>query len=140
MTIEANKALVRRFLEEGINQANEEVFLSLLDPNVVDHYAPPGLPPGAEGWNLNRKQLRGAFPDCRWEEQAMVAEGDLVVGRYVLRGTHQGEFFGIPPTGRSIEVSNIHILRIAGGVIVEHWGHGDDLGMLGQLGAAPQPA
>jgi predicted ester cyclase len=140
MTIEANKALVRRFLEEGINQANEEVFLSLLDPNVVDHYAPPGLPPGAEGWNLNRKQLRGAFPDCRWEEQAMVAEGDLVVGRYVLRGTHQGEFFGIPPTGRSIAVSNIHILRIAGGVIVEHWGHGDDLGMLGQLGAAPQPA
>jgi predicted ester cyclase len=140
MTTEANKAIVRRFLEEGINQANEEVFLSLLDPNVVDHYAPPGLPPGREGWNMNRRQFRSAFPDGRWEEQELVAEGDLVVGRYVLRGTHQGEFFGIPPTDRTVEVSNIHILRIAGGVIVEHWGHGDDLGMLRQLGAAPQPA
>lgn len=140
MTTEANKTIARRFVEQGINQANEDVFLALLDPDVVDHYAPPGLPPGREGWNMNRKQFRSAFPDGRWEEQALVAEGDLVVGRYVMRGTHQGEFFGIAPTGKQVVVSNIHILRITRGTIVEHWGHGDDLGMLQQLGAAPESA
>ena len=66
-----------------------------------------------------------------------IAEGDLVVGRYILRGIHQGEFFGIPATGKSITVSNIHIMRLADGKIVEHWGHGDDMGMMRQLGAMP---
>src|SRR5687767_5519105 len=112
MSIEKNKALVRRFVEEGINQSNEDLFLQLLIPDVVDHYAPPGLPPGREGWNLNRKLLRAGFPDGRWTEEDMIAEGDLVASRYVFRGTHQGEFFGIPPTGRQVTVPNIHICRI----------------------------
>jgi predicted ester cyclase len=58
-----------------------------------------------------------------------------VVGRYTLRGTHLGDFLGNPATGNSIEVSNIHILRVVDGKIVEHWGHGDDMGMMRQLGA-----
>jgi predicted ester cyclase len=140
MSAEENKAIARRFLEDGINQSNETVFLELLDPDVVDHYAPPGLPPGSVGWNLNRKMFRSAFPDGRWIEEALMAEGDLVVGRYTFRGTHQGEFFGIPPTGRTVAVSNIHILRFEEGKIVEHWGNGDDLGMLHQLGALTPPA
>jgi predicted ester cyclase len=139
MSTAENKALTRRFLEEGINQSNEPVFLNLLDPDVVDHYAPPCLPPGREGWNLNRKMFRSAFPDGRWIEQAMIAEGDLVMGRYIFRGTHQGEFFGIPPTGKTITVSNIHILHFKDGKIVEHWGNGDDLGMLQQLGVITLP-
>jgi predicted ester cyclase len=125
-------------VEEGINGSNEAVFLQLLAPDVVDHYAPPGLPPGREGWNLNRKILRAAFPDGRWSEEAMIAEGNLVVGRYVFHGTHQGEFFGIPPTGRQVTVPNMHICRVEQGTIVEHWGNGDDLGMLQQLGAIPR--
>ncbi|HWQ14109.1 MAG TPA: ester cyclase [Roseiflexaceae bacterium] len=137
MGTEENKAIVRRFLEEGINGSNEEVFLDLLSPDVVDHYAPPGLPPGREGWNQNRKLFRSAFPDGRWIEQDVFAEGDRVVGRYIFCGTHQGEFFGIAPTGKAVTVSNIHILRLADGKIVEHWGHGDDMGMLRQLGALP---
>jgi predicted ester cyclase len=137
MPAEANKALVRRFVEEGINQSNEAVFLDLLASDVVDHYALPGLPPGSEGWNLNRKILRAAFPDACWTEEDIVAESDLVVGRYTLRGTHQAEFLGIPATGRQVIVSNIHICRVENGKIVEHWGNGDDLGMLQQLGAIP---
>jgi predicted ester cyclase len=139
MSSEQNKAIVRRFVEEGINQSNETVFLDLLAPDVVDHYAMPGLPPGREGWNLNRKLLRAAFPDAVWAEEDMIAEGDRVVGRYILRGTHQGEFLGIAPTGAKIVVSNIHMCRIKDGKIVEHWGHGDDLGMMQQLGALPAP-
>ncbi|MEZ4663974.1 MAG: ester cyclase [Caldilineaceae bacterium] len=138
MSMAENKSIVRR-LVAAINDSDEATFLQLLAPAVVDHYGLPGLPPGREGWNLNRKILRAAFPDGCWQEEDLFAEGEQVVGRYTLRGTHLGEFMGIPPTGKSITVSNIHIIRLADGKIVEHWGHGDDLGMLQQLGVMPMP-
>jgi len=138
MSTEQNKAVARR-LVNAINNSDEASFLNVLTPDVVDHYALPGLPPGREGWNLNRKILRAAFPDACWHEEDLFAEGDRVVGRFTLRGTHLGEFMGIPPTGKQIVVSNIHILRLADGKIVEHWGHGDDMGMMQQLGAMPIP-
>ena len=134
MATETNKTITRQLLD-AINTDNEAAFLAVLAPAVVDHYSLPGLPPGREGWNMNRKILRSAFPDCRWDEEDLFAEGDRVVGRYTLRGTHQGDFLGIPATGNAITVSNIHIVRIADGKIVEHWGHGDDMGMMRQLGA-----
>ena len=110
MSTEANKTIVRRLLD-AINTDNEAAFLDVLVPDVVDHYSLPGLPPGREGWNMNRKILRAAFPDCRWDEEDLFAEGDRVVGRYTLRGTHLGEFLGIPATGNAIIVSNIHIVE-----------------------------
>ena len=134
MSTETNKTIIRRLLE-AINSDNEAAFLAVLAPDVVDHYAPPGLPPGREGWNMNRKMFRTAFPDGHWHEEDLFAEGDRVVRRYILRGTHQGEFFGIPATGKAISVSNMHIMRLIDGKIVERWGHGDDMGMMRQLGA-----
>lgn len=134
MSTETNKTIARR-LVDAINTDNEAAFLDVLVPDVVDHYSLPGLPPGREGWNMNRKILRTAFPDCHWDEEDLFAEGDRVVVRATLRGTHLGDFLGIPPTGNAITVSNIHIVRIADGKIVEHWGHGDDMGMMRQLGA-----
>ena len=139
MPTEANKAIVRRFVEEGINQANESVFLDLLSPDVVDHYARPGLPPGRAGWNLYRKLFRAAFPDGRWAIASIIAEGDLVAARASFTGTHQGEFLGIPPTGQQVTVSVIHICRLADGKIVERWVNSDELGMLRQLGAIATP-
>ncbi len=138
MTTAHNKTITRN-LVAAINSADETAFLQLVAPDVIDHYAPPGLPPGREGWNINRKLFRAAFPDGRWTEEDLVAEGDRVVGRYFFTGTHQGEFMGIPPTGRQVAVSNIHIVRIYDGIVVEHWGHGDDLGMMQTLGAIPVP-
>jgi predicted ester cyclase len=134
MSTETSKTIVRR-LVDAINRDDEAAFLDLLIPDVVDHYSLPGLPPGREGWNMNRKILRSAFPDACWHEEELFAEGDRVVGRYTLRGTHLGDFLGIPPSGNSIEVPNIHILHVVDGQIVEHWGHGDDMGMMRQLGA-----
>ena len=134
MSTETNKTIIRRLLE-AINSDNEAAFLAVLAPDVVDYYAPPGLPPGREGWNMNRKMFRTAFPDGHWHEEDLFAEGDRVVRRYILRGTHQGEFFGIPATGKAISVSNMHIMRLIDGKIVERWGHGDDMGMMRQLGA-----
>lgn len=133
MSIETNKTIARR-LVDAINTNNEAAFLDVLVPDVVDHYSLPGLPPGREGWNMNRKILRTAFPDCHWYEEDLFAEGDRVVIRATLRGTHLGDFLGIPPTGNTITVPNIHIVRIADSKIVEHWGHGDDMGMMRQLG------
>lgn len=84
---------------------------------------------------MNRKMFRTAFPDGHWHEEDLFAEGDRVVRRYILRGTHQGDFFGIPATGKALSVSNMHIMRLIDGKIVERWGHGDDMGMMRQLGA-----
>ena len=139
MSTEANKALVRRFVEEGINGSNEAVFLDLLSPEVVDYYARPGLPPGRAGWNAYRKLFRAAFPDGRWAIASIIAEDDLVAARASFSGTHQGEFLGIPPTGRQVTVSAIYICRLAGGKIVERWANSDELGMLRQLGAIAIP-
>src|SRR5688500_6053019 len=122
MSTEQNKAIVRRWVEEGINQGNEEVFLEYLAPDVIDHYAPPGFPPGRDGWNLNRIVLRTGFPDLRFVEHELIAEGAFVVGRYTFHGTHQGEFFGVPASGKKVSFSNIHIMRLVDGQVVEHWG------------------
>jgi predicted ester cyclase len=137
MSAEQNKALVRRFVEQGINGADTAVFDALVAEDVLDHCAPPGLPPGREGWKQNRLMFKAAFPDGRWEIAEMIAEGDLVVMRAPFSGTHQGEFFGIPATGKRVTIGSIHICRVVGGLVVEHWGNSDDVGMLRQLGALP---
>jgi predicted ester cyclase len=140
MSAEANKATMRRFVEEGINQSNEAVFLDLLNPEVVDHNARPGLPAGRAGWNLYRKLFRAAFPDGKWAIAGIVAEGDLVAARASFTGTHQGELFGIAPTGKQVTLSATYICRLANDKIVERWANSDELGMLQQLGAIPAPA
>jgi predicted ester cyclase len=135
MDAEQNKALVLRFVETGIIPADMGVFDALVAEDVVDHYAPPGSPPGREGWKRNRLMFKAAFPDGRWEIADVIAEGDLVAVRAPFSGTQTGEFFGIPPTGRRVAIGSIHICRVANGAIVEHWGNSDDLGMLRQLEA-----
>ena len=75
----------------------------------------------------------------RWEYEAPIAESDKVAIRVIMHGTHQGEFFGIPTNGKLVTVSGIHMLRIANGKLVEHWGNNDDLGLLQQLGVVPPP-
>lgn len=142
MSTEQNQAVVRRFLEEGINHSNMAIFDALVAEDVVDHYAPPGSPAGREGWKQNNLMFKRAFPDGRWQIADIVAEKDLVVVRASFSGSHQGEFFGIQPTGKQVSIGSIHICRVVNALVVEHWGNSDDLGMLRQLGAIPaeQPA
>lgn len=84
--------------------------------------------------------LKAAFPDAKIEPQTLVADDDQVAVAYTLSGTHDGEFQGIAPTGKKIEVRGVQIGRFEGGEIVERWGASDELGILRQLGAAPQPS
>jgi predicted ester cyclase len=81
--------------------------------------------------------FRAAFPDGSMTIEDMIAEGEKVVTRKTYRGTHQGEFLSIPPTGRHVSLGLIDIMRIVDGKVVEHWNVGDDLGMLQQLGVIP---
>jgi predicted ester cyclase len=136
MSLEQNKAIWHRLIE-AMNMNNESLLMELVAPDIVDHYAPPGLPPGRAGWNITRKFLRSAFPDGHWTEEEVIAEGELVAGRYTFRGTHLGEFCGIPATGKQVVVATVQMGRILDGKVVEHWGNGDNLGMMQQLSALP---
>jgi len=140
MSTEQNKALVRQMVEEMFNRGNIGRADEFLAPDFVEREElPPGIPRDREGVKQLTAMLRGAFPDFRATIDDMVAEGDKVVMRMTWRGTHKGEFMGIPPTGKSVSFGVIDIIRIAGGKFVEHWGQMDTMSLMQQLGAIPTP-
>jgi steroid delta-isomerase-like uncharacterized protein len=139
MSTEENKAVVRRWFE-AFNPQNPARVLEDCAPDFVFHGT------GAFGdMDLARvKQLTTAFltafPDAHYTLEDLIAEGDKVAYRYTFRATHQGEFMGIPPTGKRVSYSGIEIDRIKEGQFVEAWSSEDHLGLLQQLGAIPQMA
>jgi steroid delta-isomerase-like uncharacterized protein len=134
MTTDDNKALVQRFFEEVINQRNLAALDQFAHPGGVNHTVPPGMPQES---NQFLGQYLNAFPDVKATVEDLMADGDKVVARVSYRGTHQGAFRGIPPTGKQIAVTGINIFRIANGKLVEHWGLTDRLAVLQQLGVVP---
>jgi steroid delta-isomerase-like uncharacterized protein len=138
MSVEENKALMRRIFEV-FNTGNMAVADEVIAADVVDHQAPPGIAPGRAGFKQLITVFRNAFPDIQMTIVDLIADGDKVVARSTMRGTHRGEFMGIPPTGKQFTATSIDIVRFAGGKGVEHWGNSDDLGMLQQLGVIPTP-
>ena len=139
---EENKRISRRVVEEGFSQGNLGVIDELVAENFINHdpAAPPDLPSGREGLKELVRYYTSAFPDARVMVEDQIAEGDKVVTRYSARGTHQGDFAGVPATGKEITVTGIGIDRIEGGKIVESWNELNQLSMLQQLGAVPQQA
>ena len=141
MLTETNKALSRRFLEEVFNKGK----LNVLDEIIAkDHVSTgpgtlPGLPTGPEGQKQLVTVYRNAYPDVHFTIDEQIAEGDKVVTRWTGRGTHKGELFGIPATGKSSTVTGIAVDRIANGKIAESWGIFDQFGMMQQLGVIPTP-
>jgi steroid delta-isomerase-like uncharacterized protein len=134
------KSLVRELLEDDISRGDEAVAERIIHPDFVDHTNPPGMQHGLAGHQAIVRLFRTAFPDQWWQIEDLIAEGDKVVARTTMTGTHQGDFFGIPPTGRSVTLAGIHIVRVADGRVIEHWGNNDDLGMMRQLGVIPEPS
>lgn len=137
MSLEENKALVRRYFTE-VGHGNIAVVDELFAEDFADHLA--GAPPGT------RQSHRGlvsmflaAFPDLHAEIEDQLAEDDRVVTRLIWRGTHRGEFQGIPATGRAVTIPTIRIDRMVGDRIAENWVVFDTLGLLQQLGAIPGP-
>jgi len=101
---------------------------------VVDHAAAPGTPPGIAGVKAFHDAFHAAFSGLHADIHQQVAEDDMVVTRKTFRGTHTGDFMGIPPTGKEVELGVIDIVRIRDGQIAEHWNQLDQLGLLRQLG------
>jgi predicted ester cyclase len=116
---EENKAVALRYLEEAINQRNLDMLDDIFSPKTVDHTAVPGQAPGIEGLRQFFAMMRAGFPDFSASVKDLFAEGDRVAIRFTFRGTHQGEFMGISPTGKQVTMPGIDILRIEEGTILE---------------------
>jgi predicted ester cyclase len=116
---EENKAVALRYLEEAINQRNLDMLDDIFSPKTVDHTAVPGQAPGIEGLKQFFAMMRAGFPDFSASVKDLFAEGDRVAIRFTFRGTHQGEFMGISPTGKQVTMPGIDILRIEEGTILE---------------------
>ena len=141
MAGEALKALVRRELEEVYGAGDLDLVDEIVAAAFVGH--DPALPEpirGPAGVKDAVTLYRTAFPDLRLTIEMQVGEGELVVTQWTARGTHQGELFGIAPTGKQATVTGISIDRISDGKIAEDWTNWDTLGLLQQLGAVPAPA
>jgi steroid delta-isomerase-like uncharacterized protein len=138
MSTEQNKILVRRFEEEVWNGRN---------PSRVDEFfaarhifRAAGSPPlDREGHRQMIVHFQSAFPDGRNITDDLIADEEKVAQRWTYRGTHQGAFQGIPPTGRQVTLTGISIWSVEGGKIVESWHELDTLGLMQQLGAIPKP-
>lgn len=131
-----NRAVAAAFLDL-FNAHDLNGLIDLLAPTFVDRDAPTGQDPGAEGTRAGFSMLFEGAPDVSASMDLVVSERDLVLARFTFRGTHSGELFGVPATGRQFAVTAMDVLRIQGGKIVEHWGNFDELGLLRQLGGAP---
>jgi steroid delta-isomerase-like uncharacterized protein len=136
---EENKAIFRRYVEELGNEGNFDLADEIFDQYRAHQSDGTTLERGPEDVKRFMGEFRSAFPDFHSTIEDMVAEGDKVVTRWRARGTHQGEFRGIAPTGKEIEMTGIGIFRFSTeGKVVESWDAMDQLGMMQQLGVVEQ--
>jgi steroid delta-isomerase-like uncharacterized protein len=126
-------------------RANQEVFgagrLELADelfaPDFVDHEGIPGIPPGPAGPKAIAAMIHAGTDDVRYEIEDAFGAGDRVALRATMHARHTGDLFGVPATGRTFTLRQMHVFRVVDGRITDHWPMRDDLGMLRQLGAVP---
>jgi len=124
---EENKAIVR-LLYEIVTTGDFERAEEIVDQDAPDNELLPNDPPAKliDTFKETFAEAREGFPDLNVAVEGLMAEGDRVAARVVMRGTHRGDFQGIAPTGKRVEVRAIDMFRISNGKIVEHWGHADD--------------
>lgn len=141
MSVSENKAVAERLLD-AFNARDFDRAREIFADDYVNHNPPPfpGADAGREGNVLAMKIFTEAFPNARAETVNLIAEGDLVVLHDIVRGTHEGDFMGVPATRKDSRTDFIHIFRIADGRIAERWGLIDAMGLMQQLGAIPAPA
>ena len=141
MSEEDNKAVIRRWIE-AFNERDLQGEADVLAPGFVAHVPDAPAPldlEGLEAWREFTAPFVEAFPDLRLTVQDIAAEGDTVAARVAFRGTHQGEFQGIPPTGKEVAFSSMEFNRVVDGKVKEHWVEINLLGLVQQLGVATIP-
>jgi len=130
---EANKDIIRRY-QEAYNTNNLDVLDELLAPDWKTNGWIEGVPQSIESAKATYQMILQAMPDVQWHTLELVAEGDWVVQRTLMRGTFKGEVAGLQPTGEVVDCGGISMWRIVDGRIVEHWGYADDAGFWSQVG------
>ena len=133
-----NERLVRDMFERAINKRDMSVLDEFLSPKYVN-YDMPTPEPGPAGMRAVMGQFFGAFPDMRIVLEQTVGEGDVVCTRGYFEGTHDGDFMGVPATGKAVNVKYMDMWRLADGQAVENWVRIDMLGLMQQLGVVPGP-
>jgi steroid delta-isomerase-like uncharacterized protein len=134
-------ASTMRRLYELISAGDIDGFGNHMADDFVEHEEMPGLERSKDGVKQMFHMYRAAFPDLQMEAEDVLVDGDKAVARVRATGTNQGEFMGMPATGKSVEVQLIDIILFGDdGLAHEHWGVFDALGMMQQLGAIPAPA
>lgn len=128
---------VRQLYNDVFNQGKIAEIDQLVDAKAVDHENHPGVEPTREGVKKLVAMYRDAFPDLHIAVNDIFASGDKVVARVTITGTQKGQYMDIAPTGKTIDVEGIDIIRFANGKMVEHWGVTDELAIMQQLGAIP---
>ena len=139
MSTQANETTVREWVEAGCNNGDLRMVDAVYAPDYIGHGSGSDIV-GAEAFKQFITMWRGGFPDFRMTIEDLIAVGDQVVWRFSITGTQQGNFLGVPPTGRSIRITGIVITRFAAGKWSEDYIEVDLLSMLQQLGAIPAPA
>lgn len=139
MSTETNRAVVQRYFNEVWNEGQLDVLGEVVAADVVLHAN--GRPPevGIDRWRRGMQRFRSAFPDVTIATDELIADGDRVVVRATIRGTHRGPLMGVAPTGTAVIVTALVVLRLTDGKIAEEWEVADLLGLLQQLGATMAP-
>jgi predicted ester cyclase len=137
--VDENRAIVRRWIETFNNPYTPQTEVDVLAPGYIAHA--PGLPGplDLEAWSQFTAAFVEAFPDLRLTVEDIFSGGDMVAARVAFRGTHRGEFQGIPPTDKHVAFSSIEIDRMVDGKVQEHWFELDQLGLMRQVGAILEP-
>ena len=131
-------ATTLRSAYERINAGDIDGFGELLADEFVEHDEVPGVPPTKDGVLAYFGSLLTAFPDMRMDVEDLIASENKAVARVKAVATHQGEFMGVPPTGKAVEIQFIDIMRFDdAGLVCEHWGVADMLSLMQQLGVVP---
>ena len=133
-----NKTLMNRFVQ-FINTADEKLAVELISQEAK-FYVPGQSEPmrGPSGYLAIISMMRLGFSNIKWELKDLIAEGEKIAARFTMRGTHDGTFFNVPPTGITIDIQAINFYLFENGKIIEEYGQPDLLSLLVQIGAMPK--
>jgi steroid delta-isomerase-like uncharacterized protein len=134
------KEMAHRWFSEVVNEGNLDAVDEICSPDFVDHDPLPGTSGDLAGLKEGVQQIRAAFPDIQAAAEDILVEGDRLAVRSTMQATHEGDFLGIPASGKKINVANYDFVRFEGDKCVEHWGVIDSAALMEQIGAVPAEA
>ena len=137
MTLEKNRAVVRLMHEEVWSKGNLDLVDEIFTSDFICHFIVGSDWEGPEGVRQQVSDHRNSFPDRSEDVEDIIAEGDRVVTRWTGRGTHSGEFQGVPASGDQVEIAEVAVFRISAGKVAEQWGFPEIMSLLRQIGVNP---